>query len=107
VWRVRRRIRRLETEVAEARADRAAMRQRLKQFEMVAAAAGAGPGSTVPSAPMPPPLVAAARDLRQQDVPVRLDVEGIEVVAVVGGEGDPREWWAAIWQLAGPVGEAQ
>ena len=35
---------------------------------------------------------------------VRLRVEDAEVVAVIGGEGDPREWWAAIRELAGPAG---
>ena len=51
---------------------------------------------------MPPSLLAAARDLHPFDVPVRLEVAGASAVAVVGGAGDPREWWSAIWQLAGP-----
>ncbi len=74
---------------------------RLEQFEIVAAAAGAAQ-RPVPSAPMPPSLVAAASDARQRDVPVRLDVAGAEVIAVVSGDGDPREWWTAIWEMAGP-----
>jgi hypothetical protein len=111
VWRRRHRLQRLETEIAEGKAERAELRQRLQQFEMIAAAAGAslpdgqqepwqhGPA---PSAPLPPVLVAAAHEVRSWDTPVRLDVAGSRVVAVVGGSGDPREWWTAIWQLAGP-----
>jgi hypothetical protein len=52
-------------------------------------------------APLPPNLLAAARDLRGHDVPVRLEVAGAEVIAVVGGPGDPREWWTAICRTAG------
>ncbi len=96
----RRRLRALEVEVAEARAEGAELRQRLDLFESVAAAAGAAVGP-VPLAPMPPELVAAARELHREDVPVRLDVAGVEVIAVVGGGGDPRAWWTAIWQAAG------
>ncbi len=99
MWRMRRRLRRLEGEFAAARADQAELRQRLEFFEMIAAATGAAARHPVPSAPMPPPLVAAARELRRQDVPVRMDVGGTEVIAVIGGEGDPREWWTAIWEL--------
>jgi hypothetical protein len=103
VWQVSRRLRRLETELAEARAVQADLRQRLERFEMIAAAAGAPAGPSVPAAPMPPELAAAARELRPRDVPVRLDLGGTEVVVVIGGEGDPREWWQAIWQLAAPA----
>lgn len=105
MW-VRRRLRRLEGELAEARAVQAELRQRLERFEMIAAAAGAAVSASVPLAPMPPELVAAARELRQRDVPVRLDIGGAEVIAVIGGEGDPREWWQAIWQLAAPARQA-
>lgn len=65
---------------------------------MIAAAAGAGVPEA-PDAPVPPVLVAAAGGRRSSDVPVRLDVADSEVFAVVGGPGDPREWWTAIWQL--------
>lgn len=64
---------------------------------MIAAAAGAA----MPDAPVPPALVVAAGERRSSDVPVRLDVADSEVFAVVGGPGDPREWWTAIWQVAG------
>ena len=119
MWRRRRRLQQLETAVAEGRAERADLRRRLDWFEAIAAAAGAAPpgadlhGTELPSTtppweeqqstmPAPPPsLLAAARDLRGHDVPVRLDVAGAEVIAVVGGPGDPREWWTAIWQTAG------
>jgi hypothetical protein len=105
LWRVRRRLRRLEGDLVAARADQAELRRRLEQFEMIAAAAGASADRPVPEAPMPLSLVAAARELRQHDVPVRIDVAGSEVVAVIGGEGDPRQWWTAIWELARPTGE--
>jgi hypothetical protein len=101
MWRTRRRLRQLEAEIATARADRADLRLRLEQFEMIAAAAGAEQ-YPVPTAPLPPGLITAAADGRSHDVPVRLDVAGTEVIAVVGGDGDPREWWTAIWGLAGP-----
>lgn len=93
-----RRIRQLEDEVAAASADRAELRQRLALLESVAAAAGAQPHAAVPGAP-PPALLAAARDLHRRDVPVRLDVGGNDVVAIIGGAGDPREWWTTICQL--------
>jgi hypothetical protein len=124
MWRRRRRIQRLEIEIEQGRAERAELRRRLDWFEVIAAAAGAAPpgtgpqGTGLPSAvlpstaparagqqstvPAPPPnLLAAARDLRGHDVPVRLDIAGAEVIAIVGGAGDPREWWRAIWQTAG------
>jgi hypothetical protein len=120
MWRRRRRIQELEIDIAQGKAERAELRRRLDWFEAIAAAAGAARpgadlhGTELPStpapragkqstAPPPPPnLLAAARDLRGHDVPVRLDVAGAEVIAVVGGPGDPREWWTAIWQTAGP-----
>jgi hypothetical protein len=100
VWRKRRGIRRLADELAEARGEQAELRRRLEAFEMIAAAAGATT-SAVPTAPMPPALVAAAGEVRAADFPVRLDVAGREVFAVIGGPGDPREWWTAIWHLSG------
>jgi hypothetical protein len=99
VWRGRRRLRWLEDELARTRADQAELRRRVETFEMIAAAAGA---ASVPCSPMPPELLAAAREVRARDTPVRLDVAGAEVIAVIGGEGDPREWWTAIWQIARP-----
>ena len=124
MWRRRRRIQQLEIEIEQGKAERAELRRRLDWFEAIAAAAGAAAPDTGPqgtglsstgqpstalprpgqqqTVPAPPPnLVAAARDLRGHDVPVRLDVAGAEVIAVVGGPGDPREWWTAIWQTAG------
>jgi hypothetical protein len=95
VWRKRRGFRRLADELAEARVEQAELRRRIEAFEMIAAAAGL----VMPDAPVPPALVAAAGERRSSDVPVRLDVSGSEVFAVVGGPGDPREWWSAIWQL--------
>jgi hypothetical protein len=110
VWRRQRpaagRVRRLEHEVAETRADNAELRRRLELMEMVVAAAGARPGDQQASGPLPPELLAAARDLHQTDVPVRLDVAGSEVIAVVNGAGDPREWWTTIVRFASPPGNA-
>jgi hypothetical protein len=106
VWRERRRLQQLEGEIAEARADQADLRQRLELFEMIAQAAGAALADPTPSAPMPPGLVAAARELHTRDIPVRVDVAGTEVIAVVRGAGDPREWWTAIWRMARAVEEA-
>lgn len=107
MWKGRRsqRMRRLEHEVAEARAERAELRQRLELFEKIAAAAGVevdGPVTdTAGSEPVPPSLLAAAQDPRQHGAPVRLDVDGRELIAVVDGEGgDPHEWWSAIRRLA-------
>lgn len=131
MWRRGRRLQQLETEIAQGKAERAELRRRLDWFETIAAAAGAaaprdpqstallntgmptatpltttpprpGQQSTLPLAPLPANLLAAARDLRGHDVPVRLEVAGAEVIAIVGGPGDPREWWTAIWQAAGP-----
>jgi hypothetical protein len=98
-------MRRLEHDVAEARAERAELRQRLELFEKIAAAAGVEVGDpakdTEVTEPVPPTLLAAARDPRQHGAPVRLDVDGRELIAVVDGEGgDPHEWWSAIRRLA-------
>jgi len=106
VWRTRHRLRRLETELAAGQVERAELRQRLEWFETIAAAAGtappsAVPTSTVPTTPMPPNLIAAARDSRTQDVAVRLEVAGTEVIAVIGEAGDPHEWWTAIRSITG------
>ncbi len=104
MWRRRHRLQRLETELAEGKAERAELRRRLDWFETIAAAAGASRRGAVPTAPLPASLVAAARDPRMHDVAVRLDVAGADVIAVVGGAGDPREWWTAIWGIAGADG---
>jgi hypothetical protein len=118
VWPGRRRIRRLESELALARADRADLRRRLEAFEMIASAAGAALEVDVPAPPpdgvqagrsqTPPPatLVAAAREARPQDFPVRLEMGGTQLIAVIGGPGDPREWWSAIASAARPGGDA-
>jgi O-acetyl-ADP-ribose deacetylase (regulator of RNase III) len=108
VLRVRRRLRELEAELAEAVTRQAELRRRLEQFERIAAAAGAAGvagGRPAQAAPLPPALTAAARDLHRRDVPVRLGIGGSEVIAVIGGAGDPREWWTAIQQLAAPAGK--
>lgn len=93
-------MRQLEEAVAEARATQAELMRRMQLFEQIAAAAGAELGERPAAADVPEPLIAAAKDLRG-NAPVRLEVGGREFIAVVGGEGgDPREWWAAIQQLA-------
>jgi hypothetical protein len=91
-------VRRLAHELAETRAEQAELRRRLAVFEMIAAAA-APPDM---SATLPPALAAAARELHATEVPVRLDVAGAEVVAVIGGAGDPHRWWAEICRLTAP-----
>lgn len=98
MWRRRPSLRRLADELAEARAEQAELQRRMAVFEMIAAAAAPAD----PPAPVPPTLAAAARELHATEVPVRLTVAGAEVVAVVGGGGDPRQWWAAICRLAEP-----
>jgi len=58
---------------------------------------------SVPSAPMPKELLAAARGVGDHgDSPVRFELAGATVIVVAGSEGDPREWWMAIWRIAGP-----
>jgi hypothetical protein len=101
VWRWRRRLRQLEDELVRTRVDQAELRRRLEMFEMIAASAGAETVSSAHAdAALPPELLAAARELRGRETPVRLDIAGAEVIAVIGGDGDPREWWTAIRQMA-------
>jgi hypothetical protein len=106
VWREKRRLRQLEAEVARAKAGQADLQRRLELFEKIAAAAGAEVAAR-PGEPgaeddtVPQSLVIAAQDPRQNGAPVRVNVDGRELVAVVGGGGgDPQEWWAAIRRLA-------
>ena len=100
--------------MAAARAAQAELQRRLDMFEKIAEAAGAsldGPGTppagtpaAAPPAPVPASLLVAARDPRRHGGPVRLTVDGRDVIAVVGGEGgDPGDWWVAIRRLASPL----
>ena len=103
VWKDRhsQRMRRLENEVAEAKAGQAELQRRVELFEMIAAAAGVELDHAVTANPVPPSLLAAAQDRRRSGAPVRLEVDGRELIAVVDGEGgDPSEWWTAIQRLA-------
>lgn len=106
LWR-RRRLRRLEAELESAVADQQDLRRRVELFEALASAAGAALpdagwwGNVVPSAPMPASLLAAAGDAGPADSAVSIDVAGTDVIAIIGGPGDPREWWSAMWHLAG------
>ena len=50
---------------------------------------------------MPASLLAAVGDRGETSSAVRLDVGGQDVIAIIGGPGDPREWWSAMWHLAG------
>lgn len=112
MWRPRRRIRQLEDEVASAKAGQDELRRRLHAFEMIAGAAGAAlPAqswwdTTESSGPIPPSLAAAANTVAAGESPVRLVVDGNDVIAVIGGPGNPREWWSAVRQLAGHLEEA-
>ena len=105
-------MQRLENEVAAGKAERADLRRRLELFEKIAAAAGAtlddpAADTVVTAEPVPPSLLAAAQDPRRSGAPVRLDVDGSELIAVVDGEaGDPHEWWSAIRRLASRLGNA-
>jgi hypothetical protein len=75
-------MQRLENEIATAKAERAELQRRLAFFERIAAAAGGGTTTeehafwtaTVPGAPMPASLLAAAVEQSPYEVPVRLDV---------------------------------
>jgi hypothetical protein len=103
VWQRRRRLRRLESALAEAREDQARLQRRVDLFEKIAEAAGASLSdpASAPAEPVPSALLAAACDPPRGGVPVSLAVNGRNVVAVIGDEGgDPREWWAAIRRLA-------
>jgi len=113
LWRRWRRYRRLEEDLASALAGQRELRRRLEIFEAIAKAAGATLpeaswwAEAVPDAPMPANLLAAAAGYRGPDSAsfdhtVLLDVEGADVFAVIGGPGDPREWWSAVWQLTVP-----
>jgi hypothetical protein len=107
LWSRRRRVRQLADELAQTRAEQTELRRRLELFEAIAGAAGAALpdagwwGRVVPSAPMPAGLLAAAGEDTERDAAVRLEVSGKDVIAIVGGPGDPREWWSAVWHLAG------
>lgn len=107
MWSRRHRVRQLAAELAQTRAEQTELRRRLELFETIAGAAGAALpesgwwGRVVPSAPMPPGLLGAAGHDADRDAAVRLDVSGNDVIAVVGGAGDPREWWSAVWHLSG------
>lgn len=50
---------------------------------------------------MPASLAAAARTLSPDEAPILLDVGGTEIIAVISGPGDPREWWSAVCEVAG------
>jgi hypothetical protein len=100
VWPGKRRLRRLESEIAEARAGQAELQRRVELFEKIAASAGAALDDAGGAPPVPTSLVAAAHDYRPGSFPVRLAVNGGEVIAVIGGDGgDPQDWWTAIRRL--------
>ena len=102
MWRRRRRLQQLERELLAAKADQAELRQRMELFEKIAEAAGVAIDSA-PSSPVPPELLAAAREVHADEFPVHLDVAGTRAIAVISGAGDPREWWTAIGRLTAPT----
>lgn len=107
MWQGKRRLRRLEKEIAEARAGQAELQRRVDLFEQIAASAGVALDDSVRARPVPSSLMAAARDARRGSFPVRLALNGSEVIAVIGGDGgDPHEWWTAIRQLESRHGSA-
>jgi hypothetical protein len=107
----RRRIRQLEVNVAEAWAGQQELRRRLEIFEQIAAAAGSELPeeqwwqATVPAQPPPTALLAAARDQAPRASAVRLDAAGTDVIAIIGGPGDPEQWWSAVWKVAERAGD--
>jgi hypothetical protein len=108
----RRRIRRLEFEVAEAWASQDELRRRLELFERIAAAAGADLArdpwwreACIPE-PVPPTLVAAARDAGPRPRAVCLSAAGTDVIAVADEPGDAADWWAAVSCVAAQDDEA-
>jgi hypothetical protein len=118
VWQGKRRMADLEKEVAQARAAQAALQQRVDLFERIATAAGAslaeappgaaGPAGGSPGEPLPATLLAAATRGQAAGAPVRLEVGGQDVIAVIGDDegGDPREWWNAIHRLTAQLRSA-
>jgi hypothetical protein len=108
VWQRPRRLQRLEKEVAEARTAQASLQRRIDVFERIAAAAGTVLDDTVPLEPVPPSLLAAARDPQGRGSPVCIAVVGgDDVIAVIGDEGgDPGAWWSAIQRLTSRLRDA-
>ena len=104
MWGANRRIRRLEVELALTAIGRAEVARQATLADTIVPVRE--PGPAVPSVPMPVKLVAAAHDGRDEDFSLHLELNGASVVAVISGEGDPRQWWTAIWQLAGPEASA-
>jgi hypothetical protein len=102
----RRRIRRLEVEVAEAWEGQQEIRRRLDLFERIAAAAGAALPqdqwwrAAITAEPAPPTLVAASRGAGPRPAAVCLETAGTDVIAVADQPGDVRDWWAAICCVA-------
>ncbi|HEY7144926.1 MAG TPA: hypothetical protein VH637_11805 [Streptosporangiaceae bacterium] len=78
----------------------------MELFEQIAASAGVALDEAA-AEPVPSSLLAAAADYRPKSFPVRLSVNGGEVIAVIGGDGgDPHAWWSAIRRLAVQAGSA-
>ncbi len=60
------------------------------------------PARAVPAGPMPRELIVAARQAGETEFSVVLDLVGATAAVIISGEGDPREWWTAVWTIAGP-----
>ncbi len=95
MWGDRNRVARLEQEVRLAAAERAALQRDLAFFKQIAEAVGLEMAGTAAVAPVPAGIVAAAARPAPAGTPVHLEIDGQEVVAVIGG-GDPAELWPAI-----------
>src|SRR5260370_17687389 len=78
VWKDRhnQRMRRLENEVAEAKAGQAELQRRVELFEKIAAAAGAELDHPAAMDSVPPSLLAAAPERRRNSAPARLQADG-------------------------------
>lgn len=77
---------------------------RVAVFEHALEAAGMALESAAgdADAQVSPSLLAATRCHRAGGEPVRLDVNGVPMIAVVSGEGDPAAWQQAITEYAHP-----
>ena len=81
------------------------LQRRMEVFEEAARLAGvpveSAAGDAIPAG-VRASLIAASHTPRPGGEPVRLEAEGVPLIAVVGGAGDPRAWWKALPGLTHP-----
>ena len=103
MWRLGRKKDTKAERIARLEAGRAEDRRMLDALTAVARAAGAEVESAADDAVpgVPAGLIAATRSPRPGGEPVMLTSrDGQQVIAVVTGDGDPRQWWNAINERA-------